>query len=118
MPRSPQVLRRKECVRRAIVPGSTGTDDLAYAPRWPWDDLFGRERKKSAAGSGRRTLVLLQLNNSAAGGVHEFAQRCSATSSALNQLLGDELAALLIAAIRELRAYLFEHHVQFALGGF
>jgi hypothetical protein len=58
------------------------------------------------------------LNDSAARGVHELAQRGSAAPSALNQLLGDELAALMIATIGQLRAYLFKHNVHVRLGAF
>jgi len=68
--------------------------------------------------SGRRTLVPLQLNNSAARGVHELTQGGSAAPGALNQLLSDELAALMIAAIGQLRAYLFKHNVHIRLGAF
>ena len=42
---------------------------------------------------GLRTLVPLQLNDSAARGVHQLTQGGSAAPGALNQLLGDELAA-------------------------
>jgi hypothetical protein len=68
--------------------------------------------------SGRRTLVPLQLNDSAARGVHQLTQGSSAAPGALNQLLGDELAALMIAAIGQLRAYLFKHNVHIRLRAF
>jgi len=58
------------------------------------------------------------LNNSAARGVHELTQGGSAAPGALNQLLSDELAALMIAAIGQLRAYLFKHNVHIRLGAF
>jgi hypothetical protein len=68
--------------------------------------------------SGRRTLVPLQLNDSAARRVHELTQGSSPAPGALNQLLGDELAAFMIAAIGQLRAYLFKHNVHIRLRAF
>jgi hypothetical protein len=68
--------------------------------------------------SGRRTLVPLQLNDSAARGVHQLTQGSSAAPGALDQLLGDELAALMTAAIGQLRAYLFKHNVHIRLRAF
>src|ERR1700681_3496840 len=65
-----------------------------------------------------RTLVPFQLNDRAARGVHQLTQRSSATPGALNELLGDELAALMIAAMGELGANLFEHNVHVRLGAF
>jgi hypothetical protein len=68
--------------------------------------------------SGRRALVPLQLNDGAARGVHQLTQRGSATPGALNQLLSDEPATLMIATIGQLRAYLFQHNVHIRLGAF
>ena len=103
----------EECVKRAIVPLNWNRPPVMRVPVLAVASVSSKRWR-----SGRRTLVPLQLNDSAARGVHELTQRGSAAPGALNQLPGDELAALMIAAIGQLRAYLFKHDVHIRLRAF
>ena len=55
--------------------------------------------------------AVLQLDQRAAADISQFTERGLAVTRGLHELLGDELAALMIAAMRKLPADFIEHHV-------